>query len=74
MKPNCLNLFMKKQSVAVLIDDDASFLPIGTEARSYRNRGQIDLNELIDDAMRLAEGQFRRNGCQFIRLANDCRE
>ena len=27
-----------------------------------RSRAQIDLNELINDAMRLAENQFRRHG------------
>ena len=37
-----------------------------------RSRAQVDLNELINDAMRLAEAQFRRHGVSIrSELAND---
>ena len=37
-----------------------------------RSRGQVDLNELINDAMRLAEDQFRRHGVSIrSELADD---
>ena len=37
-----------------------------------RSRAQVDLNELINDAMRLAEAQFRRHGVSIgCELAND---